>query len=237
MSLEVYDLYSGYGEAEVLHGVSLKVNKGEIVSVIGPNGAGKTTLLKTIFGLIKPWRGKKIFEGEDITGARTDILLKRGMAYVFQERGIIPDMTVMENLEMGAYTIKDYKVVKERMEKIFETFPPLRERKNFRAGLLSGGERTMLAISRALMLNPKFVLLDEPSLGLDPRFVSTVFKKIKEMNKAGVTILISEQNAYKALNISDRSYILESGQIKLEDFSEKLFKDEKVVSLYFGGIY
>jgi len=191
--LELKDIISGYGSMEVLHGISLEVEKGQIVTVLGPNGSGKTTLLRTIFGVIPPWQGKVYFRGEDVSSFSPERLTRLGMCYVPQEENIFPSLTVQENLEMGAFIREDD--IRPRMEEVFELFPDLTDRRKSRAGELSGGMRQMLAIGRALMLNPEILLLDEPSTGLAPFLVDNIFSQIDKLNKQGVTILLVEQNA------------------------------------------
>ena len=235
--LEVKNLTVFYGTVEALNRVSLHVSEGEIVAMIGPNGAGKTTALKAICGLIKldaPSSGEIIFNGENIENLRTDILVKKGMSLVPEGRKVFPSMTVLENLEMGAYIRSDKKAIRESIERVFELFPVLKERRKQRAGTLSSGEQQMLAMGRALMLKPKLLLLDEPSLGLSPNYVETVFNKIKDINKNGISILLVEQNARIALEYSDRGYVFEIGKISLEGESDNLLKDEEIKNLFLG---
>jgi len=230
--LRVENVVSGYGSMEVLHGLSLEVEEGQIVSMLGPNGAGKTTLLRTIFGVLKPWEGKIYFKGEDITGLPPERIVRMGMAYIPQEYNIFPSLTVQENLEMGAFIREDD--IGPRMEEIFELFPDLSDRRKSRAGELSGGMRQMLAIGRALMLNPDMLLLDEPSTGLAPFLVDAIFDRIKELNEQGVTIFLVEQNAAKALQSSDKAYILEGGEKKAEGSAQEMMEDEEIGRLYLG---
>ena len=235
--LEVKNLTVFYGTVEALNKVSLHVRDGEIVAMIGPNGAGKTTALRAICGLIKldaPSSGEIIFNGENIENFRTDILVKKGMSLVPEGRKVFPSMTVLENLEMGAYVRSDKKAIRESIERVFELFPVLKERRKQRAGTLSSGEQQILAMGRALMLKPKLLLLDEPSLGLSPNYVETVFNKIKEINKNGTSILLVEQNARMALEYSDRCYVFEIGEISLEGESANLLKDEHIRKLFLG---
>jgi ABC-type branched-subunit amino acid transport system ATPase component len=230
--LQVEDVISGYGAMEVLHGLSLEVEEGQIVSMLGPNGAGKTTLLRTIFGVLRPWKGKIYFKGEDITGFPPERLVRMGIAYIPQEYNIFPSLTVEENLEIGAFVREDD--IRPRMEEIYELFPDLTDRRKSRAGELSGGMRQMLAIGRALMLNPDLLLLDEPSTGLAPFLVDAIFDRIKDLNGQGVTIFLVEQNAHKALEISDRAYVLEGGEKRAEGSARELLEDEEIGKLYLG---
>ena len=232
--LEIQNLESWYDKVQILHGVNMVVEHGEVVSIIGPNGAGKSTVLKNVFGLIRKRKGTILFNGKDITKMQPNGIVKNGISYVPQGRSVFPSLTVLENLEMGAY-IRNDKITKD-IEYVFEKFPVLRERKDHKAGLLSGGEQQMVAIGRALMLEPKLMLLDEPSLGLSPKVKADIFKKIKEINKSGVTILIVEQNARMSLNMSDRAYVLELGRNKLEGAAADLAKDKRVQHLYLGGV-
>ncbi len=233
--LEVTDLHAAYGKIEILHGVTLEVRRAELVSIIGPNGAGKSTALKSIVGLLRPARGQVRFGGEDITGLRADRVLRRGLAYVPQGRIVFPQMTVLENLEMGAYTVDDPGRVAAALERVYGLFPILRERQGQEAGTLSGGEQQMLAIARALMVSPSLMVLDEPSLGLSPKFVGLVFERILAMKAAGLTMLIVEQNAAKALSVADRAYVLELGQNRFEGPGRDLLNNPEVKRLYLGG--
>ena len=231
--LKIENVASGYGAMEVLHGVSLEVEEGQIISVIGPNGAGKTTLLNTIFGVLKPWKGKIYFKGEDISGLPPEKLVRTGIAYVPQQPdNIFPSLTVEENLEMGGFIREED--LRPRMEEIYELFPDISNRRKSRAGDLSGGMRQMLAIGRALMLSPEVLLLDEPSTGLAPVLVDALFERIKLLNEQGVTIFLVEQNAYKALQNSDRAYVLEGGEIKAEGDAREMLEDEEIGRLYLG---
>ena len=237
MLLEVKNLTVFYGTVEALNKVSLHVSEGEIVAMIGPNGAGKTTALRAICGLIRldaPSSGEIIFNGENIENLRTDILVKKGMSLVPEGRRVFPSMTVLENLEMGAYIRSDKKAIRESIERVFELFPVLKERRKQRAGTLSSGEQQMLAMGRALMLKPKLLLLDEPSLGLSPNYVETVFNKIKEINKNSTSILLVEQNARMALKYSDRAYVFEIGEIFLEGESSSLLENKDIKNLFLG---
>ncbi|MBA7638003.1 High-affinity branched-chain amino acid transport ATP-binding protein LivF [subsurface metagenome] len=229
--LKVENVVSGYGSMEVLHDLSLEVEEGQIVAVLGPNGAGKTTLLRAIFGVINPWKGKIYFKEEDISALPPERVARIGMCYAPQEENIFPSLTVQENLEMGAFIREDD--WQPRLEEIYELFPDLTDRRKSRAGELSGGMRQMLAIGRALMLNPELLLLDEPSTGLAPFLVDDIFNRIKKLNEQGVTILLVEQNA-QALQCSDRAYILEGGEKKVEGSSRELLEDEEIGKHYLG---
>jgi ABC-type branched-subunit amino acid transport system ATPase component len=233
--LTVQEVHAGYGRLPILQGVSLAVWPGEVVSVIGPNGAGKSTAFKVIVGLLSPDRGEVVFDGARITGLRPDQVLHRGLAYVPQGRIVFPQMTVLENLEMGAYIERDPRRIAERLERVYRLFPVLRERSRQKAGTLSGGEQQMLAIARALMTEPRLLLLDEPSLGLSPKFLALIFEKIVELKAAGVTMMIVEQNAVKALAVADRAYVLELGRNRLEGPGLTLLSDPEVKRLYLGG--
>jgi neutral amino acid transport system ATP-binding protein len=231
--LATRDLVAGYvSEVDILNGVSISVRKGEIVTVIGPNGAGKSTLIKTIFGLLKPRRGSVLFQGEDIGGAKPHTITRKGMSYVPQLDNVFPSLTVEENLEMGAF---DRSTVQQRMELMYELFPRLGERRRQVVGTMSGGERQMAAMARALMPDPEVLLLDEPSAGLAPAFVDAIFAKVEEINRTGVAIVMVEQNAKRALAMSDRGYVLDVGTNRFEGAGKELLVDEKVVQLYLGG--
>jgi branched-chain amino acid transport system ATP-binding protein len=226
---------AGYGRIDILHDVSLEVRVGEIVSVIGPNGAGKSTAFKTIVGLVPPRHGTVLFNGEAITGIRPDLVLRRGLAYVPQGRIVFPQMTVLENLEMGAYIESDRARVAAALERVYALFPILHERRGQPAGTMSGGEQQMVAIARALMTSPRLILLDEPSLGLSPKFVTLIFDKLLEMRRVGFTLMLVEQNAVRALGIADRGYVLELGRNRFEGPGQRLLTDPEVKRLYLGG--
>lgn len=231
--LQVSDVVSGYGETEILHSVSITVDKGQIVTIIGPNGSGKSTLLKTIFGLIRPKKGQVLLNGADITGIAPETIVRKGLCYVPQSSNVFPSLSVHENLEMGAFIRTDD--FRHRLQEVYDLFPDLVERRNDRAGTLSGGQRQMLAVARALMLDPVMLLLDEPSAGLAPNLVTSVLGKILGINSAGVAILLVEQNARQALKLSGWGYVLASGQNQLEDKGENLLKNPEVARLYLGG--
>jgi ABC-type branched-subunit amino acid transport system ATPase component len=226
---------AGYGKMPILHEVSLIIAPGELVAVIGPNGAGKSTTFKVIVGFLKPTQGRVLFDGDDITGLRPDQVLRRGLAYVPQGRIVFPQMTVLENLEMGGYTERNLVRIREALERVYALFPILAERRHQKAGTMSGGEQQMVAIGRALMTTPKLVLLDEPSLGLSPKYVSLIFQKLVEMKRAGYTLMLVEQNAAKALSVADRGYVLELGRNRFEGSGRTLLDDPEVKRLYLGG--
>ena len=226
---------AGYGKMPILHDVSLIIAPGELVAVIGPNGAGKSTTFKVIVGFLKPTLGRVLFDGDDITGLRPDQVLRRGLAYVPQGRIVFPQMTVLENLEMGGYIERDPSRIRAALERVYALFPILAERRYQKAGTMSGGEQQMVAIGRALMTTPKLVLLDEPSLGLSPKFVSLIFEKLVEMKRAGYTLMLVEQNAAKALSVADRGYVLELGRNRFEGSGRGLLADPEVKRLYLGG--
>jgi ABC-type branched-subunit amino acid transport system ATPase component len=226
---------AGYGKMAILHDVTLEVRIGEMVSVIGPNGAGKSTAFKTIVGFLRPTHGRVRFDGQDITGLRPDQVLHRGLAYVPQGRIVFPQMTVLENLEMGAYIERDAGRIRHALDRVYTLFPILAQRRGQKAGTMSGGEQQMVAIARALMTTPKLILLDEPSLGLAPKFVSLIFDKLSEMRHAGFTLMVVEQNAARALAVADRGYVLELGRNRFEGGGQTLLQDPEVKRLYLGG--
>ena len=234
--LEIKNLTVCYGAISALHGISLSVPSGGIVTLIGSNGAGKTTTLKTISGLLKPKSGEIIYDGKNIAGLPPHTVVARGLSHVPEGRMIFANLTVRENLQMGAYLVRDKKIVRRDLESVFATFPRLKEREQQVAGTLSGGEQQMLAIGRALMSQPKFLMLDEPSLGLAPLLVKTIFEKIVEINRErGLTILLVEQNANRALEISHSGFVLETGKITLQGDSAALRQNPQVKSAYLGG--
>jgi len=231
--LKAEDITVGYTEIDILHNVSVTVRSGEIVSVIGPNGAGKSTLLKTVFGILKPRNGNVTLKDEDITGLRPDRIVRKGISYVPQVENVFPSMTIQENMEMGAFIRNDD--YSQRLEEVFDLFPVLRERKKQKVGHLSGGQRQMVAMGRALMLDPQVLLLDEPSAGLAPVLVSGIFEKVKEINATGVAMIIVEQNAKEALKMAHHGYVLAMGKNVLDDTGEALLANEEVGHLYLGG--
>jgi ABC-type branched-subunit amino acid transport system ATPase component len=231
--LKAEDITAGYTEVDILHHVGIRVKSGEIVSVIGPNGAGKSTLLKTIFGILRPREGSVTLKDQDITGLKPDKIVRKGISYVPQVDNIFPSMTIQENLEMGAFVRDDD--YSQRMDEIYELFPILKERKKQKAGQLSGGQRQMVAMGRALMLNPQVLLLDEPSAGLAPLLVSNIFEKIKEINASGVAMIIVEQNARQALKMAHYGYVLAMGRNVLDDDGDSLLDNEEVGRLYLGA--
>ena len=233
--LKVENLNVYYGMIQALRGISFEVNRGEIVSLIGANGAGKTTTLHTITGLIRPKEGNVLYKGEDITRVPAHKIVSMGMVHVPEGRRIFQGLSVYENLLMGAYSRKDKAEVAENMERVFAQFPRLAERKSQLAGTLSGGEQQMLAMGRALLSNPELIVLDEPSMGLSPLLVSEVFEIVKSFREAGKTVLLVEQNAKKALAVSDRAYVLENGVITMSGDAKALADDERVRKAYLGA--
>jgi branched-chain amino acid transport system ATP-binding protein len=233
--LELRDVQAGYGSIPILHGVSLQVNAGEVVAVIGPNGAGKSTTFKVIMNLITFLGGEVVFDGTSLVGQRPDRILALGLGYVPQGRVVFSTMTVRENLEMGAYLQRDPAKVKTAMDYVFTLFPRLGERPRQLAGTMSGGEQQMLAMGRGLMMRPRMLMLDEPSLGLSPRFVDEVFDKTVAMARAGLTVLLVEQNAARALEVSDRAYVLELGRNRFEGTGRELLDNPEVRRMYLGG--
>lgn len=232
--LEVKDIHTYYGNIHALKGISITVEEGEIVTLIGGNGAGKTTTLRSISGLIQPRLGDIIFEGEKISDSPAHELVYKGITMVPEGRGIFARLTVFENLDMGAYSLPDRSSFDADLEKVYQLFPRLKERRKQVAGTLSGGEQQMLATARALMAKPRLLLMDEPSMGLAPILVESVFETILEINKNGTTILLVEQNATVALAVADRGYVLQTGEIVLKDSADNLRKDEMVQKSYLG---
>ncbi|HVW90936.1 MAG TPA: ABC transporter ATP-binding protein [Gaiellaceae bacterium] len=232
--LEIEDIHTYYGSIQALKGISLTVNEGEVVTLLGANGAGKTTTLRSINGLNRPRRGSIRFQGRDITTVAPHEIVKRGIAQSPEGRRLFPRMSVTENLEMGAFQRKDKSEIREDMDRVFELFPRLQERRNQHAGTMSGGEQQMCAIGRALMARPKLLLLDEPSLGLAPIFVERIFDIVKQINEQGTSILLVEQNALMALDHAHRGYVLETGHIVLADSAEALKTNEDVRKTYLG---
>ena len=232
--LEVRDLQVYYGMIHAIKGISFDVNQGEVIALIGANGAGKTTTLHTITGLLAPKSGSVLFEGKDITKVPAHKIVSMGMAHVPEGRRVFAELSVYENLKMGAYTRKDKKEIEESLANVYKRFPRLGERKNQMAGTLSGGEQQMLAMGRALMSKPKIILMDEPSMGLSPIFVNEIFDIIRAVSESGTTVLLVEQNAKKALSISDRAYALETGTITMSGKAKDLLEDEAVKKAYLG---
>jgi len=231
--LATEDVVAGYvREVDILNGVTVTVRRGEIVTVVGPNGAGKSTLIKAIFGLLKPRDGRVLLDGEDITGAKPHTITRRGMNYVPQLDNVFPSLTAEENLEIGSL---DRSRTAGQIDRMYELFPRLGERRRQTVGTMSGGERQLVAMARALMTDPQVLLLDEPSAGLAPAFVEAIFEKVAEVNRAGVTIVMVEQNARRALGMSDRGYVLDMGANRFEGRGDELLSDEQVAQLYLGG--
>ncbi|GAB4271598.1 MAG: ABC transporter ATP-binding protein [Deferrisomatales bacterium] len=234
MLLQVKHLDAGYGFLQILRDVSLEIDRGEYVCLVGPNGAGKSTTLKTLAGILKPSAGEIVYQGERIDGLPGNQVARRGIAYISEEMNLFTGMSVHENLLMGAYTVKDKRLVKERLEFVYELFTRLAERRNQLAGTMSGGERKMLAIARGLMLDPTLVLVDEPSFGLSPQMTEVVFDSLEILNGKGVTILVVEQNVTKTLSVTHRGYVIEHGKIVLEGPSEQLAGDPYVRKVFLG---
>jgi len=233
--LKLKNIHTKYGHIEALKGIDIHIKEGEIVTIIGGNGAGKTTTLNTISGIIKPVAGEIHFLNKDITHWKADKIVAEGLVQVPEGRQIFPNLTVHENLQLGAYLVKDKLKVSEKLEYVYHLFPRLKEREKQLGGTLSGGEQQMLAIGRALMSDPVLLLLDEPSLGLAPIVVQNIFKIIQDINKKGTTILLVEQNAHMALSIAHRGYVLETGKITLEDNAKNLLSNDEVKKAYLGG--
>ena len=232
--LEIKDIEVYYGMIQAIKGISFEVNEGEVIALIGANGAGKTTTLHTITGLLSPKKGSVIFEGKDITKVPAHKIVSLGIAHVPVGRRVFAELTVYENLKMGAYTRKDKDEIEKTLEMVYKRFPRLEERKNQLAGTLSGGEQQMLAMGRALMSHPKIIVMDEPSMGLSPILVNEIFDIIQEVSKGGTTVLLVEQNAKKALSIADRAYVLETGRIVLEGDAKVLMNDDSIKKAYLG---
>jgi len=232
--LEVQDLKVYYGMIQAIKGVSFHVDEGEIVALIGANGAGKTTILQTVSGLLAPKEGTVTFEGRDIVKIPGHKIVSMGMAHVPEGRRVFAQLSVLQNLKMGAYTRKDKEEIQQTLKTVFDRFPRLEERQNQMAGTLSGGEQQMLAMGRALMSHPKLILMDEPSMGLSPIFVNEIFDIIQEVSQSGTTVLLVEQNAKKALSVSDRAYVLETGNIVLEGKASELLDNDSIKKAYLG---
>ncbi len=233
--LELTDVQTYYGKIHALKGVSLHVDQGEIVTLIGSNGAGKSTTLRTISGLVRPRTGDVKLKGKSIVGVPAHQIVAEGLGHVPEGRGVFPGLTVLENLEMGAFLLNDHTEIEKRMVEVFQIFPRLQERIYQKGGTLSGGEQQMLAIGRALMSKPKLLLLDEPSLGLAPIIIQQIFDIIEQLRKDGVTVFLVEQNANQALKIADRAYVLENGRVVMQGTGEQLLTDPKVREAYLGG--
>ncbi len=231
--LAVTGLRGGYGDVDILHGVSMAVEPGEIVVIVGPNGAGKSTALKAVFGLVKIRSGRIALADRDLTGRRPDQIVEAGISFVPQTENVFPTLTVEENLDMGAYLRRDD--VRPQRERVYELFPPLREKRRQAAGTLSGGQRQMVAMGRALMLDPKLLLVDEPTAGLSPLFMNQIFEILVDINKTGVAILMVEQNAKQALGIADRAYVLAMGENRHEGTGAELLNDPEVATMFLGG--
>jgi branched-chain amino acid transport system ATP-binding protein len=231
--LVMTDLKGGYGDADILHGVSLQVDAGEIVVIVGPNGAGKSTALKAVFGLVKVRGGSIVFADQDLTGRRPDQIVEAGISFVPQTENVFPSLSVEENLDMGAY-LRDGDI-KAQKEKVFTLFPPLKEKRRQAAGTLSGGQRQMVAMGRALMLDPRLLLVDEPTAGLSPLFMDQIFEILRAINRTGVAILMVEQNARQALAIADRGYVLATGQNRHQGSGRELLDDPAVAEMFLGG--
>lgn len=231
--LEARSITGGYGSQDILKKVSIRLDRGEIVSIVGPNGAGKSTLMKAVFGLVHIRKGAVVFDGADITKLRADQIVRRGMCYVPQEYNVFPSLSVRENLEMGGFIRSGD--VSDDVARVMELFPPLEEKAKQSAGTLSGGQRQMVAIGRALMLDPAVLLLDEPSAGLSPLFVDEIFDRVKAINETGVGILMVEQNARRALELSHRGYVLAMGRNRHEDSARALLDDPHVAEMFLGG--
>ncbi len=231
--LAIEDLYGGYGGADILSGVRLTVDPGEIVVIIGPNGAGKSTAMKSVFGLITVRQGRITFDGKDITRLPTQQIVRHGICYVPQTNNVFTSLTVHENLEMGAYVRRDNYA--GQFDKVYDLFPPLRERRNRPAGHLSGGQRQMVAMGRALMMEPRLLLVDEPTAGLAPLFIDQIFQIVKDVNRLGIAVLMVEQNAKKALAIAHRGYVLTLGRNRHEDTGPNLLADREVAEMFLGG--
>ncbi|MFC3959763.1 ABC transporter ATP-binding protein [Halovivax cerinus] len=233
--LHVDGLHAGYGKALVLNGVDIEVEEGAIVCLIGPNGAGKSTVFRCIYNLLSPSRGSITFKGEEITGLSQRELLDRGLGYMLQRDAVFPEMTVRENLELGGYTAPDGVDTDDRLAEVYDLFPKLSTRESQQAGTLSGGERQMVEFARGLMQDPDMLLLDEPSAGLSPKNIDTVFEKVLEINELGVTILMIEQNVNTALDYADRGYVLENGQTRFDGPAETLLDQPEIRDAYLGG--
>ena len=227
------DVFGGYGDTDILHGVSLEMDPGEVVAIVGPNGAGKSTAMKAVFGLVNVREGRVRFDDRDITNLQPDRIVARGMCYVPQEKNVFPSLSVNENLEMGAFIRRDD--FSAQIERVYDLFPPLKDKRRQPAGTLSGGQRQMVAMGRALMLDPKLLLLDEPTAGLSPKFIDLIFERVREINNQGVGILMVEQNAKQALAMADRGYVLVLGRNRHEDTGSNLLNDPEIAEMFLGG--
>lgn len=232
--LEVRNLSSGYGEVQILWDLSFSIEKGKLTTIIGPNGAGKTTLLRTIMGLVKPWKGSIILDGEDITRLPPHKKVERGLVLIPEGRQIFPEMTVLENLEMGAFTSRASRYYRENLERVFDLFPRLKERTKQKAGTLSGGEQQMLAIARGIMSSPEILMMDEPSLGLAPYLVLSLFDVIRRLRNQGMTMILVEQNTQLSLAVSDYAYVISGGRIEIEGEAREVMGMEMVKKAYLG---
>jgi ABC-type branched-subunit amino acid transport system ATPase component len=232
--LELKDVHGGYGEVKVLNGVDIFVRDSEIVSVVGPNGSGKSTMMKTIFGLLKPERGEIVYQGEDVTMLEPFEIIRRGICYVPQENNVFPSLTVEENLDMGAYVLNSFQEIKKNKERVYELFPSVKERAKSPVRTLSGGMRQMVAFGRAVMLQPKLLLLDEPSAGLAPRLVKDIMTKLEEINEQGAALLIIEQNVRRALELCHRGYVLDMGKTLMEGPGRELLANGQIQEIYMG---
>jgi branched-chain amino acid transport system ATP-binding protein len=231
--LEVREVFGGYGAADILKGASLRVDAGDLTVIIGPNGAGKSTLMKAIFGLVRLRKGEVLFKGADIANAAPESLVPKGLAYVPQERNVFPSLTIEENLRLGAFTAPGKAA--EGYEKVFAVFPDLRDRRAQKAGTLSGGQRQMVAIGRALMLKPELLMLDEPTAGLSPLYIESMFERIREINRAGTTVLMVEQNARLALRFASVGYVLANGANRFRDSGPALLANPEIAEMFLGG--
>lgn len=231
--LQATELFGGYGGADILQGASLHLDKDEIVVIVGPNGAGKSSMMKAIFGLMRIRMGEVLFNGEDITNGKPESMVRRGIAYVPQEHNVFPSLTVRENLEMGAYLLRGG--FRERIDRIYAIFPRLKERHNQPAGLMSGGERQMVAMGRALMIDPVLLMLDEPTAGLSPLLIDETFERIKGIRELGIGVLMVEQNAKQALAIADRGYVLTTGTNRHQDTGANLLANREIAEMFLGG--
>jgi branched-chain amino acid transport system ATP-binding protein len=233
--LELSDVTAGYGNTTVIHGIDIAVEEGSIACLIGPNGSGKSTLMKSVYGFADVFGGTVTFDGEDITGRSPQESLASGMSYVLQSASVFPDMTVHENMLMGGYIFEDDDRARERAEELYAEFPILGDIREQKAATLSGGQRRLLELARALMVDPELMLLDEPSIGLEPKYIDDVFERIRQLNDLGTTLLLVEQNAEKGLSVADRGFVLASGEIKFTGSGTELLEDEEVGRLYLGG--